>query len=143
RVAWGRQGAGRSASSSPGTSPGSAENGQSGPRHSLISSLIHPGTRASIGVYHELLSSQRDLRGRSCTVIRNPEKRKVGDGFQVAAPAAKLADNHPGTQRQAWNIGPEDGRPCTVVDDLPKPTDQAAMPGAGTPSQDHRAIGVP
>src|SRR6516164_9030508 len=56
----------------------SAENGQSRPRHSLISSLIHPGTPASIGVYHGLLSSHKDLRGPSCTVILNPEKRKVG-----------------------------------------------------------------
>jgi len=29
-------------------------------------------------VYRSLLSRQIDLRGRSCTVIRNPEKRKVG-----------------------------------------------------------------
>jgi hypothetical protein len=36
--------------------------GQSGPRHSLISRLIHLRTPASIGVYHRPLSSQRDLR---------------------------------------------------------------------------------
>ena len=27
-------------------------------------------------------------------------------------------------QRQAWNIGPDGGHPWTVLDDLPKPTDQ-------------------
>jgi transposase len=40
--------------------------------------LIHPGT---IGVYRRSLSSLRDLYGRSCTVIRNPEKRKVGSSI--------------------------------------------------------------
>jgi hypothetical protein len=50
----------------------------SGLRASLIRSLIQLRTPASIGVYHWPLSSQRDLRGRSCTVILNPEKRKVG-----------------------------------------------------------------
>ena len=45
---------------------------------SLIPSLIHPRAPASIAVYRRSLSSQRDLYGPSCTVIRNPEKRKVG-----------------------------------------------------------------
>jgi hypothetical protein len=45
---------------------------------SLIPSLIHPRTSASIGVYRTSLSSQIDLCGRSCTVILNPEKRRVG-----------------------------------------------------------------
>src|SRR6185437_14618252 len=48
------------------------------PWRSLISSLIHPRTPASIGVHRSFLSRHVDLRGRSCTVIRNPEKRKVG-----------------------------------------------------------------
>ena len=66
------------ASNLTGHLPGSLEHGQSGPRHSLISSLVHLRTPASIGVYDWPLSSQRELRGRSCTVIRNPEMRKVG-----------------------------------------------------------------
>ena len=45
---------------------------------SLILSLKHPGTPASIGVYRRLLGRQMNLRGLFCTVIRNPEKRKVG-----------------------------------------------------------------
>jgi hypothetical protein len=45
---------------------------------SLISSLIHPSTPASIGVYRSPLSRQRDLPGRSRAVFLNPEKRKVG-----------------------------------------------------------------
>ena len=67
-----------SASKLTGHLPGSLENGRSRPRHSLISSLIHLRTPASIGVYRRSLSSQGDLRGRSCTVIRTTEKRKVG-----------------------------------------------------------------
>src|SRR5262249_10632333 len=47
---------------------------------SLIPSLIHPRTPASIGVHHTPLSSQRDLRSRSCTMIRNPEKPYVPGG---------------------------------------------------------------
>jgi len=58
--------------------PGSAENGQSRPRDSLIPSLIHLRTPASIGVHHSSLSRQGDLRGQSCMVILNPEKRKAG-----------------------------------------------------------------
>jgi hypothetical protein len=38
--------------------------------------LMHFGTQTSIGVSCRSLASQRDLPGRSCTVIRNPEKRK-------------------------------------------------------------------
>src|SRR5215467_1150444 len=64
--------------------PGSLENGRSRPRHSLISSLIHLRTPASIGVYEWPLSSQRDLRGRSCTVIRTTEKRKVDTAASTA-----------------------------------------------------------
>ena len=45
---------------------------------SLIPSLIHPGTRGSIGMYSRSLSRHPDLCGYSCTVILNPEKRKVG-----------------------------------------------------------------
>jgi hypothetical protein len=45
---------------------------------SLIPSLIHLRTPASIGVHHTSLSWQLDLHGQSCTVILNPEKRKVG-----------------------------------------------------------------
>ena len=63
--------------------------GQSGPRHSLISSLIHPGTPASIGVYDWPLSSQRDLRGRSSTVVLNTEQRKV-DGCDCQILLAKV-----------------------------------------------------
>jgi hypothetical protein len=44
---------------------------------SLTSSLIHPRTPASICVYRSSLSRQMDLRSRPCTMIRNPEKRKV------------------------------------------------------------------
>jgi hypothetical protein len=77
RMAWGGLSARRSASKLTGHLPGSVENGQSGTRHSLISSLIHLRTPASIGVYDWPLSSQRDFRGRSCTVIRNTEKRKL------------------------------------------------------------------
>jgi len=47
-------------------------------RLSLIPSLIHPRTSASISVYDGSLSRQADHSGQSCTVIRNPEKRKVG-----------------------------------------------------------------
>ena len=78
QVAWAGLSARRSASKLTGTSRESLENGRSRPRHSLISSLIHLCTPASIGVYRRSLSSQRDLRGRSCTVIRTTEKRKVG-----------------------------------------------------------------
>jgi hypothetical protein len=50
-------------------------------RLSLISSLIHLRTPASIGVYRRSLSSETDLCGRSCTVILNTEKRKVGSSI--------------------------------------------------------------
>jgi hypothetical protein len=30
--------------------------------------------------------------------------------------------------RQVWNIGPEDGHPWTVLDDLPMPTDHRIVP---------------
>ena len=63
-----------SASKLTGHLPGSQENGRSRPRHSLISSLIHLRTLASIGVYDWPLSSETDLYGQSCRVIRNPEK---------------------------------------------------------------------
>jgi hypothetical protein len=45
---------------------------------SLIPSLIHPRAPASIDVHRMPLSRQGDLRGQSCTMILNPEKRKVG-----------------------------------------------------------------
>ena len=45
---------------------------------SLIPSVIHVRASASLGVYHRPLSSQKDLCGRSWTVVLNPEKRKVG-----------------------------------------------------------------
>ena len=45
---------------------------------SLIASLIHPRTPASIGVYRCSLSRQIDHHGRTCTVNRTTEKRKVG-----------------------------------------------------------------
>src|SRR5262249_60004750 len=51
---------------------------RAGPYGSLILSLIHPRTPASIGVYRRSLSRQVDHHGRSCTVIPHPEKRKVG-----------------------------------------------------------------
>ena len=75
RVAWARLTGPRSTSKLTRHLPGTAEDGQSRARHSLISSSH---TSTSTGVYHGSLSSQRDPRGRSCTVIRNPEKRKVG-----------------------------------------------------------------
>jgi hypothetical protein len=46
---------------------------------------IHPRAPASIGVRHMPLSRQRDLRSRSYTVIRNPEKRTFEPG-QAATP---------------------------------------------------------
>jgi hypothetical protein len=46
--------------------------------NSLISSLIHLRPPGFISVYPMSVSSPVDLRGRSCTVILNPEKRKVG-----------------------------------------------------------------
>ena len=52
--------------------------GQTADVSSLIPSLIHLRTPMPIGVHHRSLSSQRDLYDRSCTVILNPEKRKVG-----------------------------------------------------------------
>jgi hypothetical protein len=45
---------------------------------SLILSLIHLRTPASIGVHPMPLSRQTDLHGQSWTVVLNPEKRKVG-----------------------------------------------------------------
>jgi hypothetical protein len=45
---------------------------------SLIPSLIHPRTPASTSVYRRSLSRKVDHHGRTCTVMRNPEKRKVG-----------------------------------------------------------------
>ena len=55
----------------------SARNGQARPRCSLIPSLIHPGTPASITVYRRPLSRRIDVVGRSHAVIPNPEKRKA------------------------------------------------------------------
>jgi hypothetical protein len=47
------------------------------------------------------------------------------------------------TGRQAWNIGPEDAHPWTVLDDVPMPTDQKV--GGSSPSeralQAHRLTG--
>jgi len=78
RVAWAGLSARRSALKLTGAPPEKPGARQSRPRHSLISSLIHLRTPASIGVYRRSLSSQTDLRGRSCTVNRTTEKRKVG-----------------------------------------------------------------
>jgi hypothetical protein len=50
---------------------------------SLIPSLIHPRALASIGVYRTSLSRQVDLHGQSCTMIRNPEKRKVSNSIPL------------------------------------------------------------
>ena len=47
---------------------------------SLIRSLIHLRTPASIRGYQTSLSRPANLRGRSCTVIRNPEKPYVPGG---------------------------------------------------------------
>jgi len=47
------------------------------------------------------------------------------------------------TWRQAWNIRPEDGHTWTILDDLPKPTDQMindVSPGM-TPTTDTSALG--
>ena len=45
---------------------------------SLIPSLRHPRTPASIDVQPRSLGRHGDLSSQSCTVILNPEKRKVG-----------------------------------------------------------------
>jgi len=42
--------------------------------------------------------------------------------------------------RQAWNIGPEDSHPWTVLDDLPKPTEQmVAYSRSDSNATTHRA----
>jgi hypothetical protein len=46
-------------------------------RARMDDSLTHPRTPASIGVYRGSLSRLEDYGGHSCTVIRNPEKRKA------------------------------------------------------------------
>jgi hypothetical protein len=45
-------------------------------------------------VHRRPLSRQGDLREHSCTVIRNPEKRKVG--------GSTPAPDHPYDQRKRW-----------------------------------------
>jgi hypothetical protein len=77
---------------SPGTSREAWRTARHGPRHSLISSLIHLRTPASIGVHRRPLSSRRDLRGRSCTVVPNPEKRKVGSSILPLTTGLTCAD---------------------------------------------------
>jgi hypothetical protein len=47
---------------------------------------------ASIDVYGKPLSRQRDLSGRSCTVILNPEKRKVGGSTPPLTTALTCTD---------------------------------------------------
>ncbi len=43
------------------------------------------------------------------------------------------------TRRQAWNIGPDNGHPWTVLDDLPKPTDLKAGPLLGPTAYPRRS----
>jgi hypothetical protein len=79
----------------PGTEPCREDQpGHSRPRvrldDSLIPSLIHPRPSASIGVYRRSLSRQGDHRGPPCTVIRNPERRKVSSSPSSPARAQWL-----------------------------------------------------
>jgi len=64
---------------------------------SLITSLIHLRTPTSIDVYRRSLSRQVDDRGRSCTVILAPEKRKVG-GSTPPLTTSQLATSEPVTR---------------------------------------------
>src|SRR5262245_38996236 len=55
---------------------------------SFLGSYIH--VHASSSVHHAPLSSRRDLHGRSCMVIRNPEKQTVGAGRAATRAATTL-----------------------------------------------------
>jgi len=64
---------------------------------SLIRSLIHPRTQASIGVHRRSLSRQEDHHGQPCAVILNPGKRKVGGSSRPLV-------SHQGSGPQPWRI---------------------------------------
>jgi hypothetical protein len=66
---------------------------------SFLVSYIH--VPASIGVHHRSLSRQPDLRGQSCMVILNPEKR-MADGLMCRRYAGEPAcgmSKHAGAKR--------------------------------------------
>jgi hypothetical protein len=59
---------------------------------SLIPSLIERRASTSIIVYRRPMSSQKDPSGRACTVILNPEKRKVGGSTPPLTTVLTCAD---------------------------------------------------
>ena len=103
---------------------------------SLIPSLIHPRAPTSIGVYRRSLSRQVHLSGRSCTVILNPEKRKVGSsilpwplclGMSQASSSAMISSHNDRHSRQI-DTGPETLDRGLIASSLPFSAAMAARP---------------
>ena len=92
------------------------------PSGSLIPSLIHPRTPASISVHRTPLSRQVDLRSESWTMIPNPEKQKVDS--PILPSTTDLTDR----SHQCWFWYSTMSSPWSCLDAFPIRTQNSEKP---------------